>query len=141
MTIRETLWEGQSDAAVVISIQPLQIAIRTSLLDTSLPFQYPQDYVERYQLKVGDRLIAVMQYERGQMPAMDFWYNGPNAMEGVTNVFAFVAEFLSDDTEQIEKRKKEIDETTWEMTAAQANQNLRHERKWVRNGCSWDSWV
>ncbi|MBM4777487.1 MAG: hypothetical protein GQE15_07260 [Archangiaceae bacterium] len=116
--LSEHLEKGDSRAAVVVSTTPLLVAAWSDDLDGAVLLRFPGAFVERYSLTPGTRLLTVNLYQALRHPrtkepvvAVDL-VPGPMAT-GWSNVLPCIAEFVSDDTERIEARKRAIDEAEW----------------------------
>jgi len=116
--LSEHLEKGDSRAAVVVSTTPLLVAAWFDDLDGAVLLRFPDAFVERYALTTGSRLLTVNLYQALRHPrtnepvvAVDL-VPGPNA-KGWSNVSPCIAEFVSDDMERIEARKRAIDEAEW----------------------------
>jgi hypothetical protein len=114
----EHLRLGDSRAAVVVALQPLLVAAYSSDLDAVALLRFPVELVERYRLKVGARLLTVNTYAdvRGKTTNEPFYavdlVPGPRR-SGWSNFSPFIADFLSDESERIEARKRELPESEW----------------------------
>ena len=51
------------EPAVVLSVKPLLISVYYLLLDSAMILKYPECLVEKYDLKIGDQLIAFNFYQ------------------------------------------------------------------------------
>jgi tetratricopeptide (TPR) repeat protein len=129
----EHLRVGDSRAACVISINPLLVAAYTDELDCVALLVFPAWLVDEHDLKIGDRLLTVNTYSRGQriVPDLDV---GPRQQRRWVNFYPVIAEFVSDDGERIRKRKSEIDEEEWTRCDQMGRESLRRYPNRWRNG-------
>jgi hypothetical protein len=111
----EHLLHGDSRAAVVMSVSPLLVAAYTDELDCIAMLGFPAELVQEYGLQVGSRLLTVNLYVSGREPVADL-DPGPASYGRYKNFGPAIAEFLSDDREQIEARKRKISEQEWAHT-------------------------
>jgi hypothetical protein len=121
---------GASEPAMVVSRVPLIVAAHAGDLDAAVLLRFPASFVPRYGLGVGTRLLVVNTYQevRGTQNA-DPWYAvdlipGPDRHQW-QNAFPLVAEFLSDDAERIERRKREIPEEEWRRLDENARRRIQ----------------
>ncbi|GFZ30041.1 hypothetical protein CSC2_05670 [Clostridium zeae] len=111
--IREHIFYGDSQPAVVLSVDPLIIVAYSEDLDCVVPLYFSNIYVKKYRLKEKTRLITVNTYMRGPKLQEDIIL-GPNNSGVWFGFHPIIAEFVSDDLDVIEMRKLKIDEKMWE---------------------------
>lgn len=127
--IAEHLELGDSRAAVVVSTRPLVVAAYSDDLDAAALLWFPPTFVSKYQLAVGSRLLTVNTYGDvrgdGGVPfyAVDL-VPGPQR-RAWSNFSPLIADFLSDDLDRIEARKRSIDEAEWQRLRVLADQRVR----------------
>jgi hypothetical protein len=124
---------GDSRAACVMSVEPLLVAAYTDELDCVTLLGFPAWLVEEYRLKAGGRLLTVNTYTRGQHIAPDLAV-GPRQLGRWVNFFPVIAEFVSDDLEQIAGRKAMITEEEWARCEYLGRASLRIHPNRRRNG-------
>ena len=107
---------GDSRAALVVSTAPLFVAAYTDELDCVVMLRYPRWLVREHRLEVGSRLLAVITYPHDENLARDLDL-GPDHHGQFLNAHPQIGEFLSDDVERMEARKREIDEAEWQRCA------------------------
>jgi hypothetical protein len=114
--VEEHLMQGDSRAALVVSVSPLRVAAYTDELDCVALLAFPDQYVSRYELKVGSRLLTVNTYSYiAQGIARDL-EEGESAFHRYGNFEPYIAEFLSDDLDRIGERKLAINQREWQRT-------------------------
>lgn len=113
--IGDRLIHGDSRAALVANEYPLLVSVYTDELDCVALLRFPQWLLDEYRLKKDDRLLAVFNYWQGTNVAPDL-SNGPLSLRRYENLVVYIADFLSDDVDRIERRKAEISETEWQRT-------------------------
>ena len=109
------MW-GDSRAAVVISTRPLLIAAYTDEIDCVAMLRFDNVLTNEYGLKVGSRLLTVNTYSDLNGSYEKDLTAGSKTSGMFGNVHPFIAEFLTDDVDRLEKRKAEIDEDEWSRT-------------------------
>ena len=127
--VEEHLSNGDSRAAVVVSIDPFLVAAYTDELDCVVLLQFPQELVPDTLMRNGARLLTVNTYdERSKGIAPDLKV-GPGDFGRWGNFMPFIAEFFSEDDEQINIRKKAIEESEWQRTEMLGREALRNGAK------------
>lgn len=110
--IREALWAGHAQAAVVVSMSPLLVAAHTVTLDCVAMLRFDNSFVEDYGLDIGSRLLAVNTYDEFDIEHYDLIF-GPKR-EMVWNAFhPLIADFLTESTGLVEEHKRAIPESEW----------------------------
>ena len=136
--VDEHLRVGDSRAAVVVSVSRLLVAAYSDDLDCVVMLGFPQEFVSRFGLTVGTRLLAVNTYLRLPAVAPDLIL-GPGAGDDWQNVNPLIADFLSEDVDRIAARKAEIDESEWERCALLGREYLRRRPGVARDGSPYQS--
>lgn len=127
------LKNGDTRAAVVVSLQPLIIAAYTDELDGVALLNFPESYIEEYGLEMGSRLLSVNTYTRGRVPVVDL-KNGPRAEGRYCNFSPWIADFLSDDRHRIDRHKQRIKESEWNRAELWGRIYLTHNEGRCRDG-------
>lgn len=108
------LAQGDSRAAIVIQSEPeLIVAAYTDEMDAVALLKFPQELIQIYDLVKGQRLLTVNVYEYGEGLESDLIL-GTESTGRYGNFIPLIAEFLSDDMDQIEYRKANIDQREWQ---------------------------
>jgi hypothetical protein len=128
------LREGDSRAAVVVSIKPLVVAAYTDELCAVALLQFPQWLAVEQQLKVGTRLLTLNMYLKGSDVVSDL-VRGEGAEFNYRNFIPLIADFLGADQDRVEQRKAEISESEWERTVALGIEAMARARGRYRDGC------
>ncbi|KGN01965.1 hypothetical protein IRP63_07175 [Clostridium botulinum] len=110
--IKEHIFYGDSQPAVVMSNEPLIIAAYSDDIDCVVILKFDDKYSKIYNLKKGDRLISINTYMRGTEYQKDIII-GPNNTNTWFGYSPIIADFISDDIHIIEEKKKQIDEALW----------------------------
>lgn len=95
--------------------------------------QFADELVDENNLEVGTRLLHVLNIFFGVQLAADL-IPGADYDRESTNILSFVAEFLSDDLEDIEKLKSEITEDEWLRTPLLADEYVERFGHVARGG-------
>lgn len=111
--IREHIFYGDSQPAVVLLINPLIIAAYSDEFDCIVPLYFPKLYAEKYNLKEKTKLITINTYMSGTEIQKDIIL-GENNLGRWSGFSPIIAEFISDDIDLIAEKKKKINEELWE---------------------------
>ncbi len=109
--------EGWHNAAVVINVNPLLIAVYSTDLDCIAMVTFPQCYVIDYHLTPGTRLLALNMYGGDRIVSADL-LPGPGNTHEWSRFEPYIAEFMSDDLSLIDKFKQAILAEEWAKTEA-----------------------
>jgi hypothetical protein len=130
--LQEYLWNGDSRAAVVVSVAPLLVASYSDDFDAVVMLRFDRPPTDVH-LEVGTRLLAVNTFRRGGATATDI-VRGPLARQGWTNVHPVIADFVCADPSRVERRKATISEPEWQRTWQLGQQHLATRPHLVRDG-------
>src|SRR5262249_24264784 len=123
--LTEFLKNGDSRAAVVVSVARLLVAAYSDELDAIAMLRFPDELAQRYRLAVGTRLLAVNCYLPVGIMAGNDLYPGPRNTGNWANMIPTIAEFISDDFARIEQLKRRISEDEWKRAHAMGVQYMR----------------
>lgn len=129
--IQECISFGDTNPALVVSLEPLIISAYAYDLDAVVMLRFPQEFVEKYNLNLYDRLISVNTYYRARMH-YDIFY-GKN-YSGWADVAPIIVNFLSDEIDKIEIHKNNIPNATWEYIKKLSNDYIINHKELYRNG-------
>lgn len=130
------LTNGDSRAAVVLTIEPLRVAAYTDEFDCVIILRFSDKVDNHYRLERGDRLLTINTYappgtmKRPKDITPGDHYRGTEWV----NVFCFIADFLTDDMDIVERRKREISEDEWKRTELLGKERLYKKPKRARDG-------
>jgi hypothetical protein len=130
--IERQLQRGDSRAAVVISVSPLQVAAYTDEMDCIALLRFSDDFTHRYSLAPGSRLLTVNFYGQSR-PDHDL-IPGPRDLKNWTSFHPIIADFVSDDTARLQARKGQISEEEWERCEAMGREYTKIRPKLARDG-------
>lgn len=138
--VRECISHGDTQPAMVMSVNPLLIASYSDEMDAVVLLGFPCGFAEKNNLKQYDRLITVNTYVR-MSPAFgyvrlksDDVFYGKNYLGRWQNVNPIVGEFVSSETDKIEKHKKAIPESLWRYVKALGEEYLNEHKELARKG-------
>ena len=121
--IGEYLYHGDSRAALVVSLHPVLVAAYTDELDCVALLEFPVEFLERFQLKLDQRLVSVNVYYRGDDVAPDL-IPGPHDTGRWINFEPLIANFLTKELDKVRDRQESISQSEWERCAAAAQEAL-----------------
>ena len=130
--IREHLWLGSIQPAVVVSADPGRVAAYSIELDCVALLGYEPDFLAEFEAREGTRLLAVAYYRAGPKDA-DLKF-GPGNTSTWTSFSPIIADFVSDDAERLAERKAAMPEALWERTRELGVHKLDARRTVVRGG-------
>lgn len=108
------LWNGDSRAAVVLSVQPLLVAAYSDDFDAVVVLRFDRRPADSY-VQVGSRLLTVNTYQRGSTVARDI-PRGSVVSPQWSNFHPVIADFVATDLARVERRKATISEPEWQRT-------------------------
>ena len=95
--------------------------------------RFPDEFVHQYRLSVGTRLLTVNCY--GDSPDYDpDLILGPQLIQRWTGFHPLIAEFLTDDYDRVEVRKKEIAADEWNRAYAMGTEYTTRRPGVARDG-------
>ncbi len=130
---REHLQNGDSRAAVVVSLRPLLVAAFTDDLDCIALLEFPEQFATEYGLRDGSRLLTVNTYRRLDAYDADL-IPGPENSGRWSGFQPIIAEFVSDDHDRIKRRKAQISEAEWKRAYAMGKAYLKQRPGVWRDG-------
>jgi hypothetical protein len=137
--IRDMVAHGDSRAAVVMREHPLLVACYCDDSDAVCVLQFRRDDVGGVVCRVGDRLLTVLNSFVLNRPARAHEV-APDLMQGgaanprYINFWPLVAEFISEDIVEIERRKAAISDHEFEHCRSLGEEHLRRFPGRVRDG-------
>jgi hypothetical protein len=130
--IKECLDGGDCRAAVVMSVSPLLVAAYSDELDCVAMLRFPDHFVQKYQLVAGSRLLTVNNYAT-ESGAADL-VPGPRNTGNWDNMIPIIADFASDDANQILQIKHKISAAEWERCYLLGQRHLQTRPNVARDG-------
>jgi hypothetical protein len=137
--IRDMLAHGDSRAAVVLRIHPLLVASYCDDSDAVCVLEFPESDIGGAEHRVGDRLLTVLNSIVLDRPARtgetaSDLVQGDAANPRYVNFWPLIAEFVSDDTAEIERRKAAILPSEYARCRSLGEEHLRRLPGRVRDG-------
>jgi hypothetical protein len=138
--IGDILIHGGSGPALVMATDPLLIASYSQNIDCVAMLRFPNYLVREYNLRCGSRLLTVLNAYIGDRLARDLEH-GPDSRRDCTNFLPFVADFLTDDLEQLAERKAGVAERWWTWTQKLGKRYIQKHGHKARDGRPPRSWI
>ena len=135
------LKNGDSQAAVVLqTYNTLIVAAYSSELDSVALLQFPVSIAKQYDLAVGDRLLTINSYHQSKKKAIDL-QQGADSTTRYNNVYPLIADFLSEDDDAIESRKRQVKDSDWEKALKMGHKKMMQKGVVPRNGSPYRSHI
>lgn len=127
--------DGDIQTAVVVSIDPLLVACYTEDFDAVILQYYPTELGKKHGWDLHKRLITVNTYNGlGAVRKNKDIYPGQDAKGRYKSFGPLIADLFTDNTERLERKKREIPEEYWQRTLYLGNEYMRKHPKIARNG-------
>ena len=130
--VQEYVRFGDTQPAMVISESPLIIAAFSDEMDAVAMLKFPNDYVNKYNLKKYSRLITVNTYSYRNI--YNDIFAGKNYLKRYCDFNPNIGEFLSSETEKIERHKQNIPESIWRYVQGLGEAYIIKHNNKCRNG-------
>ena len=121
------------------ALHPLLVAAYSDDLDAVVMLQFPSELVAEHSLTLHSPLITVNRYARVGRSSRDIIY-GPAAQNLYKNVNPLIADFLSGDTEHLERLKRGISQPEWERCLTLGEAYLTQFGTIARDGRPTHTW-
>ncbi|MCH5180840.1 MAG: hypothetical protein J1F32_06480 [Erysipelotrichales bacterium] len=132
-SIEYQLSYGDTQPAVVVSINPFIVAAYSDEMDAVVLLKFPIALAKRNNIKLHDRLVSINCYMRSGMISKDI-FAGENYLGNWTNFRPLIGDLLSYNMGKIEQHKKNIPEFLWIYVQTLGEEYLRDHKDLVRNG-------
>lgn len=132
-SIEYQLEYGDTQPAVVVSINPFIVAAYSDEMDAVVLLQFPVTLAKRFQIKLHDRLVSINCYMRSGLISKDI-FAGENYLGNWTNFRPLIGDFLSYNVGKIEQHKKNIPDFLWLYVQTLGEEYLRDHKNLVRKG-------
>lgn len=133
--IRYILWNGDSNPAYVMSVDPFLVAAYSADIDTVVLLKFHKHDAQDNGLSVGDRLLSVNYYYK-----LDDGKHARDLVPGKgdsgrwQNFEPMIADLLSDYRGRIERRKAELSEDLWARALELAEEAMARPDRTHRSG-------
>lgn len=134
--MKEHMYFGDCQPAVVVSVEPLYIAAYSSDIDCVILLKGIKYFTDLYKLKVGSRLLSVNTYGIHKDDDIE---HGPYSRHMWNACWPIIAEFVSNNFIRIKKRKLDIEEERWERAYELGCKKLSEKNFKYRSCNPWAS--
>src|SRR5690606_1509269 len=94
--IRQQLFEGDANAAIVLKTDPLLVGVYSEDLDAAVVLRIPPEAIVGPPPAPGTRLVSINFYQSGGPPEPDL-LPGPGSSGAWDDFWPLIGDFLSDD--------------------------------------------
>ena len=135
--IYSQLNSGDIQPALVLSTAPLLVACYSDDMDAVAMLCFPEELGARRGWTVGTRLIVTAAYNNPFMKANKDLDCGPRNCGKFKAYAPVIADLYTDNTERLERKKREIPQELWDYTAALGRQYLLNHPGIARDGLGY----
>ncbi len=131
--VTRALCYGDTQPAVVVSTEPLMIAAYSDEMDAVVMLKFPDEFVEKYSLSVGDRLTTSNVYFNADRCAPDVFV-GEKYSRQYEDFMPIVQLFLGKKDDMIRSKTALFGEGVWDMVTDKANEYADQHPHLCRDG-------
>ncbi len=131
--VTRALFYGDTQPAVVVSVDPLLIAAYSDEMDAVVMLRFPDEFVTKYNLYPGIRLTTSNVYFTGPQNAGDIFV-GEHYSRQYADFMPIVQLFLGKKDEKILAKADLFSEDTWNRVHEQANEYVSQHPDLYRDG-------
>ena len=132
-SVTRALFYGDTQPAVVVSVAPLRIAAYSDEMDAVVMLQFPEDFVQKYNLYPGMRLTTSNVYVTGPQCARDIFI-GEHYCRRYTDFMPIVQLFLGKQDDKILAKAELFDEDRWNTVREKADEYIQLHPDLCRDG-------
>jgi len=131
--VTRALLYGDTQPALVVSVDPLLIAAYSDEMDGAVMLKFPVEFVGQYHLSIGDRLTTSNVYFEGNTHAPDITV-GENCSRQYADFMPIVQLFLGKNDDKIRAKTELFNEAMWDTVKEKADEYLRLHPDLCRDG-------
>lgn len=131
--INQYLLNGDTQPAVVVSLDPLIISAYSTDMDAVLLLRFPKELVNMYNLKKGMRLVTTNIYYEGDKVAKDI-IPGEEYTHDWVNYVPMIPLFLCDDEAALRQLPEMFDEMLWTKVIRMTEEKSANKKIKCRDG-------
>lgn len=131
--VMRSLLYGDTQPAIVVSVDPLLIAAYSDEMDAVVMLHFPNEFAEQYDLSVGTRLTTSNVYFTGNQIAKDIFI-GQNYSRQYVDFVPIIQLFIGKHDDKIIEKVKLFGQDVWKMVAEKANEYISTHPDLCRDG-------
>ena len=131
--IQQRIYYGDTQPAVVVSLNPFIVAAYSDEMDAVVLLKFPVLLAQINNIKLYEKLISVNCYGKTEKIAKDIFV-GKNYLGNWTDFRPLIGDLLSDDTERINLHKSNIPDFIWDYVRKLGNIYWREHKNLARQG-------
>lgn len=129
------LYHGDSQPAMVLSLEPVLVAVYSDEMDAVVVLQFPQEFKTNYELFMYQKLIGVNIYLPYNVTGMSKdIFPGEKYLGRWSDFYPIIAEFISDDYMISNYHRKHIDDALWDKVKALGLEYIEKHSDLFRDG-------
>lgn len=129
--------DGDIQPGIVMSTSPLLVACYADDMDAVAMLCFPEELGRSRGWTLGTRLIVMAAYNNPFMKANKDLDCGPRNSGKFRAYGPIVADLYTDNTERLERKKREIPQPMWDYVEAAARQYMANHPGMARNGLGY----
>lgn len=129
--------DGDIQPALVMSTKPLLVACYTDDMDAIAMLCFPEELGRKMGWTAGSKLIVTAAYNTPFMKANKDLDCGPHNCEKFKAYAPIIADLYTDNTDRLERKKREIPQEKWAYVEALARQYMANHPNMARNGLGY----
>lgn len=131
--VSRALYSGDTQPAIVVSLDPLLIAAYSDEMDGVVMLKFPTEFAEKYALTLGSRLTTSNIYFTGSRCAEDIFV-GEYWCRRYADFMPIVQLFLGKNDDKIRANTKYLNEEAWRRAEFKANEYRERHPDLCRDG-------
>ena len=133
--LKSHLRYGDTQPAIVVSVDPLIISSYTDEIDSAVMLKFPKEFATKYNLSIGDRLITINEY----YPKLNFNYApdlipGDKKSDAWRDVIPLVGLFLCENENYCKRKIDMIQMEDWTTLQEKTLEYLNKKPNTTRDG-------
>lgn len=129
--------DGDIQPALVMSVSPLLVACYTDDMDAIAMLHFPEELGYKFGWTLGRKLIVTAAYNNLFMKANKDLDCGPRNSGKFKAYGPIIADLYTDNTERLERKKREIPQEKWAYVESMARQYMANHPGMARNGLGY----
>lgn len=131
--VMRSLLYGDTQPALVVSVDPLLIAAYSDEMDAVVMLRFPKEFAEKYNLSIGSRLTTSNVYFTGDQFAKDIFI-GENYCHRYIDFVPIVQLFIGKHDNKIMEKVNLFGDDMWKLVTEKANEYINDHPDLYRDG-------